>query len=168
MFSSPSIRFPISFYFKFFRFISPYYSVTTPVCGVFIFFPILLALCSTVLRRNGESLNQTFASPALIFIPRLCNPSPLHSTCPWYAKMPPRYVFSSSSSARSSFIIGFLFHYYLLLYYPFIHSQSVPACCCKFSSKLITANVTLCVCALVCFFSPSTLPLTPISPIQTH
>lgn len=84
--------------------------------------------------------------PSFLFLSSAIH-RPLHSACPWYAKMPPRSVFSSSSSARSSFIIGFLFHHRLLLYYrPFMPSLSVPVCCCKFPSPLITANITACVC----------------------
>lgn len=104
----------------------------------------------TVSRR----IRHLHPPPSFLFLSSAIH-RPLHSTCPWYAKMPPRYVFSSSSSARSSFIIGFLFHCHLLLYYhAFIPSLSVPVCCCKFSSPLVTANVTVCVCVHLCVFPP--------------
>lgn len=116
------------------------------------FFPQSCWLCAVQCQGGTVSCRHLHRPPSFLFLGSAIH-RPLHSTCPWYAKMPPRYVFSSSSSAHSSFIIGFLFHWHLLLYYhPFIPSLSVPVGC---SLQL------MCVCVCTCVFLP---PLPYLSP----
>lgn len=76
VFRSPSISRCISLYLHVFHFISSFTLIDLHLSMDSSSFSILLALCSTAAGRKDESLNQTSASPALIFIPQLCHPAP--------------------------------------------------------------------------------------------
>lgn len=118
-----SLHFALSqflpFHFIFYR------NITTPVCGFFA--SILLALRSPVPERRDESVNQTSASPALIFIPQLCHQRPF---IPHTADMP-RFPLSISSPPFCHLLpphlsSWFPFYHHLLLHCsPFIHGLSV-------------------------------------------